>query len=192
MKTQEQEGKVKGNALKNDLKYLRKTEGQESVEKLERALQQKGIDISFDEVKSMEWYPIQWQVEFLLQTKELFNWTEEEIFEMGYHAPQYSLLFKLFLRYFTNMDSALKRSNKYWRKHFTIGEIEYHKPNPNKKEIVFNIKNFKVHPVICTDLRGYIKFFIEILTDSDKIQIDEVHCPFKDKADFHQFNIKWE
>lgn len=191
MEKQAKEEKVKGNALKNDFKYLKKKEGEEALKKMEKALQEKGIDIAFDKIKSMEWYPIQWQVEFLLQTKELLEWTDEDIFEMGYHAPQYSLIFKLFLKHFTGIDRALKRSNKYWRKHFTIGEVTYQRPDPDKKKAVFEIKNFKVHPILCTDLKGYIKFFVEILTGSDKVEIKEVECPFEDESGSHRFNIEW-
>lgn len=192
MNKKKQEGKVRGNAIKNDFKYLRDKEGKEALQKIEKALQDKDINISLATIKSMEWYPLNYQVEFLLQTKEVLGWKDKDIFDLGYHAPQYSLLFRIFLKYFASMEQALQNSNQYWGKHFTAGKISYKRSDPNKKEVIFYIENFQIHPILCIDIQGYLKFFVEFLSKANNIRIQEKHCPFKDKYNYHQFNIKWD
>lgn len=182
---------IRGALLKNDLAYLRDREGQKELEKVEAALQKEGIvDYPLREIKTMEWYPVQLQVEFFLKAKELLGWTDKDIFATGYNAPQYSLLLRLFLRYFTSVDSALKYSNKYWRKHYDFGRLGHRKFDSKKKILVFQIEGFEVHPVLCPDVAGALKFITELLTNSKKVEVKETRCPFRDDKN-HQFQIKW-
>ena len=174
--------KIRGAALNNDLAYIRQQEGEKRTNELIRKIREER-DSNFDpgKINGMSWYPLEWQEYLLLETKKQLQWQEKDIFQMGYHAPQYSILLKIFLRYFLGTESALRNSNRSWRQHYNIGRVSRHKIDKKKKQIFFKIEDFYVDPVLCPLLQGALSFFASMATGKE-IKVKEAQCELKEKG----------
>ena len=93
------EGECRGVAFKLDGEYVLKTRGEEGLKKLEDKLTSLGSPINYQEIQSMQFYPIGLRVISLLAARDVFGLEDKEIEAMGAEAPKRSIVIKLFLKY---------------------------------------------------------------------------------------------
>jgi hypothetical protein len=185
------EGNIKGAALKTHALYIRKRIGKKGVKLIEEKLKELGYPFEFEKIKPFDWYPEGLNVLILLVIKELFNFTDKDIFEMGNNTPKTSFLAKLFMKYFVSMDKILEEAPHYWRKYFDFGELEIKEYNKKEKYVVFRVKDYKFHPLKCIFHAGYFLRVAQFVLESKKISIKERKCFFKGDP-FHEYEIKWK
>jgi len=154
-----------------DLRYVRYREGEMGLKKLEEKLKELGWPLKFEEIESTEWYPMGLDVLKTLVVKDLFNWTEKDIFEMEAYSARVSFLAKMFLRYFVSPQKAFQESLKYWRKNYDVGELEVYKFNEKEKYAIFRLKNLKLHSINCINFAGYFLQAAKYIIKSKEITI---------------------
>ncbi len=122
--------------------------------------------------------------------KEIFNWTEEDIFEMGRYSPRASFFIKMMMRYIVSMESLFENANIYWKKHHDFGEIEPVEINKDKNYIIMRVKGFHTHPLLCIYHAGYFKGIIDFVVPNKNITVEETECSHKG-ASYDEYLIKW-
>ena len=127
----------------------------------------------------------------MLTAKDLFNWQEKDIFEMGSLAPKNSFVAKILMKYFISLERFMAEVPKYWKKHLDVGELEVYEFDEKKKYIVLREKGFKVHPILCVYHAGYYQGITKYIIKSEKISVEETKCVFKGDP-YNEYLIKWE
>lgn len=184
-------GNVRGEGILTDIEYLRYKKGEQGVQMLEQKLKELGHPIKFKNIQPMKWYPVGLDVLKILAMKEIFNWTDKDIFEMANFAAKVSLLIKIMVKYFLSAERSFRQSPRYWRQNYDFGELEAHEFNKEKKYMVFRIRDYKIHPIMCVICAGYFLRVAQFVLKSNIVTVKETKCMFKG-ADFHEYMIKWE
>jgi len=187
------EGDVRGAVFQTDAKYILEKKGEKGIELLEKEIFEKtGQPVRYGkEIVATNWYPLSWRVLSLLFIKDLFEWDDEEIVKMGLVAPKHSFIVKTLLRYFVSLEKTFAESSKYWREHYSVGELHSPEINTENKRLVIQLKNFKIHPILCSYFKGYFKAIASLVIRTNKMDIKEDKCAFKGD-EYHQFVINWE
>jgi len=156
------EGKTKGEVFKTDAEYLLEKEGKEGLKIVQEETKRLGYPIPYERIKGTDWYPIGLRVVSFFAIMNTLNWKEREIEEMGKFAPKISFIVKIFMRTFLSPEVAVKQAPRIWPRHYNVGELktsEFKEEKKNDNEIegscVISIFNFKVHPILCSYLKGY-------------------------------------
>lgn len=184
-------GNIRGVVFHSHATYIRYREGEKGIRAVEEKLKELGYLLNFKEIKKMEWYPEALSVLVILVAKEIFNWNNSDIFEMGNSAPKYSFIIGSLIKHFLSLKKVFEEVPKHWRKHFDFGEMESYKINEKEKYIVLRIKGYKFHPIICIYHAGYFLRIAQLSIESEKITIKETKCMFKGDS-YHEYIIKWE
>jgi len=183
-------GQARGVTLKTDAQYVLAKEGEAGLQKLKLAIKNTGVNLDYDKIKNIDWCPLGWRILSLLLIKDLFNWGEKELYDMGHSAPSNSFIVKILLRYFISFEKTSREACKYWGKHYTIGKLETPKFDEEKKEVIYQLKDFKINPVMCPYLMGYFMAIAELTNKSKDIAIREDKCMFKGDS-CHEYVINW-
>ncbi len=185
-------GTARGVELKTDAKYVEFKEGKRSLQKLEKKV--KDIDPSIkiaSELNSIDVVPLGWRVVNLLVIKKVLGWNDKNLFDMGKAAPKNSFVVKILLKHFVSATKTFQEINKYWRKHYSIGSLETINLSLKKKEIFFRLRNFKIHPIFCTYIKGYISGIADLALRPESSTIKETRCMHRGD-DCHEFYITWK
>jgi hypothetical protein len=127
----------------------------------------------------------------LFSIKKALDLTDEDFFQMGYHAQRVSPILKLLLKYFVSPGTVAKKAPEYWRKHWSVGEMELVLIDEENGRCILRLKNFKTHPLACAFLRGYILSALELTIGKDRNStIEETKCMHKGD-EYHEFLLKW-
>jgi hypothetical protein len=186
-----EKGEVKGAVLQTDAEHIRQTKGEGGLRLVEEKTKEFGYPIDYNAIRTLDWYPLWMRVVSLLAAKEVFNWENKEIMEMGNLAPKYSFIVKMLLSYFLTLKKSLEEAPIYWEKHYTAGEIEFIKLDEKEKYFIIRLKNFKIHPILCVYYAGYFKRYAHYVIKNRGITIEETKCMFKGD-DCHEFMVRWE
>ncbi len=190
-KLMKMKGNIRGTIFQEHTSCIRAKEGEKGIKVVEEKLKEIGYPLKFSQIKNWEWYPVAYSALVILIAKSCFNWTDQDVFEMGEAAPKYSLVVKLLMKYFLPLRRTLKEVPEYWRKYFDFGELEAHELNEKEKYLVLRLKNYKGHPLICIYHQGYFLQVARYAIKSKKITIEETKCMFKGDP-YHEFVIRWE
>ena len=184
------EGEIRGAALKTDSAFVLKEKGEEGLKAVERRLEELGTPVKYKEIKTMEFYPMGLRILSLLVIKEVFNFDDPKIQEMGQFAPKFSLIIKLFMKYFLSMERTIKEISRMWRSYYTTGKLTVLEYDQKKKTLVLIIEDCNLHPVFCVYLKGFFMTGIEIIVKSPVLGAQETKCFFRgDKK--HEFFFQW-
>lgn len=184
-------GKVRGQVFLTDLGYVREKKGARGVKLLKEKMKEWGKPIDYEETKIIEWYPVGLRAISLLAIKETFGWGDKEIEEVGRAAPKFSFIVKMLMKTFLSVRRSFIESSNYWKKHYSVGELVPVEINEEKKYLFLHLKNFKIHPIICTFLTGYFYTIGTFIIKSKKITCEETKCIFKGDP-YHEYLIRWE
>lgn len=185
-------GEVRGVVLKTDEEYILKEKGKKGIIQLEKRLEDTGYPIKYDQIRTMEFYPVGLRALSLLAIKEVFNFGDEDIRKIGIFATKMSLIIKLFTKYFLSMKRVvMKESPKMWSKHWTVGKLVPVELDEKQKYAVVRVEGFNLHPVYCTYLEGYFAGIVQMLVKSTRVTSKETKCALKGES-YHEFIIKWQ
>ena len=182
--------KVLGVVFETHFKYIIQREGEKGAEAVEERMAELGYPMRFNSMKTFVHYSAGLADLVILVAKEVFGWQEKDIFDMGNTAPKYSFLIKLLLKYFISLERSLKEAAKYWKKHFTEGELEY-ELNEKEKYVIIRLKYDILHPLICVFYAGYFLRIAQYVIKSNDVVIKETKCMFKGDS-HHEYLIRWE
>jgi hypothetical protein len=184
-------GEVRGQVFTTDFRYIKEAKGEQGIKLLKERLAELGIPIDYEKIETTKWYPLRLRVISLLAIKEVFNFNDKDIENMGRIAPKLSFIVKTLMRTFSSVERSFKETTDYWEKHYSVGRLTPSEIDMKKKHAFFNLKNFKVHPILCLYLMGYFYTIAEFILKSKKITIQETKCPFRGD-NYHEFSTKWE
>jgi predicted hydrocarbon binding protein len=183
-------GNVKAEVIFVQRDYILYKEGEKGLERLMEKMKELGAEIFFEKIKPSSWER-EWKNSLMtIVAKEVFNWTEDDIFEMGRYSPRASFFIKMMMQYVVSLDILFNNADKYWKKQEDFGEIEPVELNKEEKYAVVRIKNFHTHPLLCIYHAGYFKGAIEFVTKSKEVTVEETECTHKGGR-YHEFLIKW-
>lgn len=181
-------GRVKGTVFQSDASYIFRHFGQEGLLKVENKINEWGQSIKYDSVKAMEAYPAGLRVLSLLAVKEVFNLSDEQIFDMGVEGPKHSFIIKMLLKFFVSLEKIFKAAPLVWRRHWDIGEIELVEINEAGKRVVINLKGIDLDQVFCIYEAGYFAGILRLAKPG--ATATETECVFKG-GKVHQYTLTW-
>lgn len=186
-------GKARGITLNTDLEYIQSLKAPKKLEEVKKTAKKIDPEFDYDKIKGVNWYPLWWRILSLIIIKEVFDWGDEEMIEMGRKAPKNSFVTKIVLKYFVSIKKTLQEGIKYFSKHYYPGYFEPVEYNQKEKYVRYRLKNFKAHPIICTYFLGYFETVGMLGNSGRPTKVKEVKCPFKNKKDtYHEFITEWE
>ncbi len=185
----EKEGESRGVTLRTSWTYVKEEYGEEVLSKIEKRMAELGYPVKDEEIKVMDFYPVGMDALALLVIKEELDLSEEEMMKIGMEKVKFSLFFKVMLKHFIRLKVFEREGPKFWRKHYTIGELIV-KVDEEKKKTVLKVENFKVHPIYCPVLRGYFLRTVQMAVGEKNVKIYEEECVFKG-SDCYKFAFSW-
>ncbi len=183
------EGNAKGEVLRTFLRIVEEKEGKEGLEKLKKKLRELGVKQDLDNVKSFQWTKEGVNALAVVTGKELFGWTEEEVFEIGRSTPKISFVIKVLVKYLVSIETLFKNSDTYWKKHYDFGSFEPVEFNKEKQKVVLREKDYKTHPLVCIHHAGYFKGLAEFVL-GENVTIEETEC-VHEGAEYNEYVIRW-
>jgi len=188
-KLMEIEGETKGVVFQTDAKYVLKKEGEEGLKKLEKKIKELGYPIDYRKGEALDLHPFGLRVISLLLIKDTFSWSDEEIRRMGYAAPANSFIVQLLMRFFVSLKKFTDEVPRYWKMHYTIGNLEVINLDEKSKELILHLNDIKIHPILCLYLEGYFERIYEFVVGKRNGKCTETKCMFKG-APYHEYILK--
>ncbi len=184
------EGEVRGVALKTDEIYILKNYGEDGIKKVREELKIFGVDIDYESVSKMDYYPISLRIFSLLAIAKAFNYEKGDIIQMGSKAPRVSFLVKFFTQYFMSSEKTLEKVDELWKKHYTKGRVEIGEINEAGGVAIFRVYDSNFHPIFCDYLSGYFTTIISMVVGKEASSREE-KCTFNGD-DCHQYHLSFE
>ncbi len=185
------QGNARGALLQAHAIFIQKKNGEAGLKLVEENMAELGYPVNFKKFRAGEWYPESLSALIILTAKDLFNWTEKDIFEMGSSSPKYNFIAKILMKYFVSLEKFMTEVPKYWNKHLDCGKLEVAQFDEEKKYIVLREQDFRIHPIICVYHAGYYQGITEYVIKSEKISVEETKCIFRGDP-YHEYVIRWE
>lgn len=183
------EGKVRGVAIKHNVEFILKEEGEEGLEKLKKEMSKIGYPLEYEKIKPLNFYPISLEAALLITAQKLFDYSEDKIQEMGSFGSKSSFIVRLFSKYFFSPEKSIKHGKRMWKSYFSKGDLEIKDFDPDKKHITILLKNFKLHPLHCQLLIGFFKSLLKMMVKAE-VSCQEKKCIFSGD-DYHEFFAEW-
>lgn len=183
-------GNIKGTIFHAHEAFIRSRQGEEGVKLVEKKTRELGYPVNFKEIRPFAWYPDALSVLVVIVAKEVFNWSQKEVFEMGKAAPKVSMIIRLLLKHFVSIKKVFEECPKFWHRHVDFGSFENIDFNEKEKYAVVRITWPGFHPLICVWLAGYI-YGIASLVLNKVIKVEEIKCGFRGDP-YHEYKVTWE
>ncbi len=184
-------GEVRGVVFKTDRRFIFDKEGEEGVRRVEEELEKMKCSFSYEEeADNMSFYPIGMRIMSIIAISRAFNLDKEGIIGMGNNAPKFSLMIKLFMRYFLSPEKIFEKAGEMWQKHYTIGKLEPIEINEEKKYMRARVSEIELHPIFCDYLCGYFSSIMKMGLGEDAGG-GELSCTYEVKEDGCYFILEW-
>ncbi len=187
-------GQIRGVAFKNDFDYIKKKQGQKGVEKITKRLKELGCEdkgVCQANVKAFSWYPLWYHVLLFVILHKEMDWTKKDISGIGSHGAKVSLILKIFPKSMFDLKRFFSKAPVYWNKYFSVGKANLVELDLEKKLIILELKDFDVHHLECSTVKGYLEGLMRTMVETDKVKVEEIKCLHKGD-DLHQFKITWK
>jgi len=185
------EGNARGDIILGNFSYIRQKEGEVGIAAVKRKIKELGYPINVDKIKPLEWYPESFSVMVILAAKEVFQWKDEDVFEMGKQTTKHSLVMKMLIKYFSSLEMVFTEASKYWEKYLDVGKLKIIKINNKEKFILLTIEGYNFHPDICLYHAGKMLQIAQLCLNKKDIRIEETKCAFKGDL-HHEYLINWK
>lgn len=187
-------GELRGAVFKTDIQFILKEKGKEGLKKIEKEMERLGYPFEYEKIRVTSFYPIGLRAVSLLVMKKVLGFSNEKITEMGFEAPRSSFILRLSMKFLAFTRSAklwYQNTPGLWRKFVTIGEFSVPEFDEKDKKIVIDrIRDFNVHPILCTYLLGILPSFNELARGLSGLTCKETKCSFQG-GKYHEFLVKW-
>jgi len=190
-KIKEIPGNVRGDIIISNLLYIRSKKGDIGLNKVKEKVKELNFSQSLDKIRALEWYPESLSVSIILSAKEVFNWTEKDVFEMGNSSTKTSFIMKALMRYFISIDKVFEEASRYWDKYFDFGKLNILEKDKKNKRIVISVEGHNFHPDICIYQAGFMLKIAQLSIGQKEVEIKETKCFFKGD-NCHEYLITWQ
>ncbi len=184
-------GNVIGELLILNRDYIYEKEGSGGVKKVEDKIKElTGLDFKFNEINRFSWNP-QWiNVLIIVVCREIFKWTDDDIFEMGGSTAKVSFVLKS-ISYLNSLEEIVKKAPIHWKRFYDFGGIEIVEFSKNKKFSILRLSEFHYHSDLCLYTAGYFLSIFKFFVRGKDMKIQEINCSNKG-GDFDDYKISWE
>jgi len=182
-------GETRGVNLKIDLQFVLDRKGEEGLKKVEEKLAKLGFPLKYKDIRPMDFYPLGLSVINLMVVKEFFGFNEKEVEEWGASLVKFSIIEKVFMKYFGSLKLIASQIPKMWQRHYTVGDLQMPEFSEEKRYSVLRLKGFKIHPLYCGILKGYFAKITELIVKAPAVT-KETKCEFKGD-EYHEFTTRW-
>ena len=183
-------GKERVNDIKYIIRYVKEKEGENGFNDLVKELKKYNFELpDVDKLSSMEWTPRFVPRVFLIGAIIFFDWTQEEVFEMGKRATTSFRTIKLFIKWFSSVRNTLTIAIRGWNKYLTEGKASLIEFDKNKKQCVLEIRDYDIPSIITVYYEGIFTKVLEIATGNNKVEVKEFEN--KNNHTYHKFRAKW-
>ncbi len=182
-----QEESVRGEIILKAMDFIKRERGKVGFEKIKNTLKDLEIKPDPEKIDSLDWVNGSVLTAILLLSKDIFEWTDRDIVEMGIYTPKNSVMNKFFIDHFTSLESFSKVIDNYWKKVSTAGQMEI--TDKNKKELIVTLSDYDYDPLNCLFISGLLQTVFS-LSHQGFPQIKEKKCIHQGDS-VHQFLISW-
>lgn len=182
-------GKTMGNSIKNTGKFILEREGEEGLRKLEETMASLGHPIKYDDIRATDFYPSSLLAITFLAMKRVFDYSDEDFREMGRFRVKFSLIIRLFMKYFVSLDKAARKAPTIWRNLFTTGNAKVAELNKEEGYAILRVEDYRFHPLQCRVIEGIFPAVLRMILKKE-VSCKETKCIHKGD-DYHDFLIKW-
>lgn len=184
------QGEVRGVVFKTDRRYITDKAGEEGVQKVEEELKKMKCPFDYEEeADNMSFYPIGMRALSIIAISRAFELSKEDIYQMGYQAPKFSLMIKFFMRYFLSPEKIMEKAGEMWEKHYTVGKLEPVEMNTEERSLIARLYDVNLHPAMCDYLRGYFSSVIKMGV-GEETKGEEISC-IHEGGEYHEFKVTW-
>lgn len=184
-------GEIIGLALKNYFSFILKKEGEEGIKKAEEGLTQIGYSLRYDNIKDFQWYPRIMDEAMYFVLKNVLNWEDEIFRESGKWGAKVSYITRIMMKYFLSIEQVLNQVSNYWRKYYTVGNLEPTEINMKEKYLILDLKDM---PIICPEhcryWEGYFWQVGSFVLSKENLKLFETECLLKGSKS-HRFKATW-
>ena len=184
-------GNARGDIIIGNLSYIQQEKGDEGLKLIKNKIKELGYTDDLDKIKPLEWYPESMSAMIIISAKEIFQWENKDIFIMGNLTTKYSLVMKMLIKYFSNLEMVFAEASKYWEKYLDVGRLEAVEINDKKNFMVLVIKDYNFHPDICFYHAGRMLKIAQLSLGKENVNIEETKCTFKGDP-YHEYLITWK
>lgn len=182
-------GEARGITMKTDWEVVRQDYGDEGLKKVEARMAELGYPVKYSELKTMDFYPIGLDAISVFAIREIFNWDDEQVAELGAKAMKVSLFLKLFFKYFPAVGLLVRETPKMWRKYYSVGDLEITEFHEKEKYAIIALKNWPIPFPWCLTLRGYFSKILQIALNAP-VTAKETKCVVLGDG-YHEFLLTW-
>ena len=186
-KIKKMKGQIIGSALKTDREFIIEKKGREGLRKVEREMKKLGYPLEYEKIEKYQWYPVQLDSLFLSVAQRTFNWDDKMMREWGRWGAKIGFLTKLMIKYFVSKEMIAKSANKYWRKYYTSGRLDF-KLNKKENSGIATIRDFTTCPAHCRYLEGYFSQIMSFVVPPEKLKVEEIKSLEENAL---RFEITW-
>lgn len=183
-------GNIRGSALLSDIENIKRRVGVGGLEKVKRMMEGLGYPLEYENIKAMAWYPLGLRPLSFMVIQELFGWGDEDFREMGDHAPKYSFIIKMMVKFLASPEAAIRRAPEYWKKYYSVGTLKVGELSEEKREVAFYLRDFKTIPLYCRYLEGFFRRLMQYLRPGDDVHCEEKRCELQGE-ECHEFRLSW-
>ena len=183
-------GEIIGSGMIEDRKFILGKEGPEGLARINAELAAAGC-LTYDNIKHGDWYPLSCNFTAFVLAKKLFGWDDETMRELGRQTTKISLLMRTMTKHFVSPRKVFESAPFYWKKFYTIGEMETLEFSEEEKFAVFRVKDFPGHYLFCRLMEGIIEQ-VASFARGEGIKCLEIKCRLKGEDEGHVFKLTWE
>jgi len=187
----QKEGHIKRHQVKSILKCIERKEGPDEFKKLKKEFKKYNPSFDIDKINHSDWINEGESVFIILLAKDIFNWNDKDIFELGMETGKVSFLLQLFTRYFISIDTIYANAPNYWKKHFDFGRVEMIELNKEKKFIKLRVYGYDFDESICKFFHsGYFYSLASISVKTKNLKVEETVCVHHG-GEYNEYIINW-
>lgn len=184
-------GEARGIHFKSDANYVLRNKGKNGLRRVEQELEKIGCPIKYEKIKNLDFYPVGLRIISLLAIKKTFGWGDKEIRELSGSAAYFSLIVRIYMKFFYSLGKIVKQAPKMWSEYYTVGRLGIPDYNEKEKYAVLELSDFELHPIFCRGMEGYLENIVKMIVKTKKVRCRETKCTFRGNKT-HQFLIKWK
>ncbi len=185
-------GNEKGHNYMAILDYIRKEKGNEGIDAIKRRLRELGCNLNIDAIENQEWYPVGVLNLIIVVAREQFDWSDDDIFKMGYFSTTLSFSVKIFSKYFISLTKFLSMLSNIYNKLYDFGKLEVIEVNTENKYYIIKLERYgKFPPETCIYFMGAFKKTTELVVKGKDVKVQETECTHKG-SNHHQYRISWK
>lgn len=159
-------GQANGAVFQTDIEFIKYHKGEEGLSLIQTKAAELGLEIPYEKSNISTWHPVGLRAISLLIIKDVFNFSDHDIRQMGVFAPKFSATLKISLKFLISIKSFIDKTPWFWEKNYSVGKLEVLELDEEKKILKMALHNFKIHPILNPYFEGYFERTFQLMEPS--------------------------